>query len=66
MNMTTIIAGLSWVISNWQIIATAFSSISSVALFFMHGNAASDLAELKDFVNSLQVSQAPTSDVKKN
>jgi hypothetical protein len=55
--MTTVIALLQWIIANWQIIATAFSSLSSIALFFMHGNAKSEILLLKQFVDSLQVSQ---------
>lgn len=55
--MMSIIAVFQWVIANWQMIATAFSSIMSVALFFMHGNAKADIQELKQFLDSLQVSQ---------
>jgi hypothetical protein len=55
--MMGVIALIQWLIANWQIIATAFSSISSIALFFMHGNAKQELGELKDFINSLQISQ---------
>lgn len=55
--MTGIIALLTWVVSNWQIIATAFSAFSSIALFFMHGSAKTDIQELQAFIDSLQVSQ---------
>lgn len=55
--MSGIIAVLQWVIANWQIIATAFSSISSIALFFMHGNARAEIQLLHDFIESLQISQ---------
>lgn len=63
--MTTLIGAATWLVSNWQIIATAFSSISSIALFFMHGNAAADLAELQSFVGSLQISQSQSAQLKK-
>ena len=59
--MSGVISLLSWIIQNWQLLATAFSATSSIALFFMHGSAAQELAELKDFVNSLNISQSPTS-----
>lgn len=55
--MNGIIAVLQWVIANWQIIATAFSSISSIALFFMHGSAKAEIQLLHDFIESIQVSQ---------
>lgn len=55
--MSGLIGILQWIIANWQVIATAFSSIMSVALFFMHGNAAADIKLLKQFIDSLQVSQ---------
>ena len=55
--MSGLIAMATWFISNWQMIATAFSAISSISLFFMHGAAKADLAELQTFINSLQISQ---------
>lgn len=58
--MTGIISILQWVISNWQTIATLFSSAASIALFFMHGSAQTDLQELRDFINSIQVSESPS------
>lgn len=58
--MSGLIALLTWIVQNWQIIATAFSSLSSIALFFMHGNARAELQEIKDFIDSIEVSQKPT------
>jgi hypothetical protein len=56
-DMNGAISLLQWIIDNWQIIATAFSSVSSIALFFMHGSARSELQEIRDFINSVSVSQ---------
>jgi hypothetical protein len=57
--VTGILSILQWVVANWSLIATLFSSAASIALFFLHGNAQADLKELRNFVNSLQVSQTP-------
>lgn len=51
------IALLQWLVTNWQLIATIFSSVSSLALFFLHGNAAAELKLIKAFIDSLQISQ---------
>lgn len=56
--MMSIIAAVQWLIANWQLIATVFSSASSLALFFMHGNNKATLQELRDFIDSLQISQS--------
>lgn len=63
--MSGIIAAIQWLIANWQLIATAFSSLASVALFFMHGNAKAELQEIRDFIGSLSVSQ-PNGPIKVN
>jgi hypothetical protein len=55
--MSSIISVLSWIIANWSTLASAFSAIASVSLFFMHGNNAQEIQELKDFINSINVSQ---------
>ena len=55
--MSNIVAGAQWFVANWQLLATVFSSLASVALFFLHGSAAADLKLLKDFVNSLEITQ---------
>lgn len=59
--MASVLGILSWVIDNWQLIATAFSSVMSIALFFMHGNSRTQLQELRDFINSVHLSQNPQS-----
>lgn len=57
--MSGIISVLEWIIANWSMLATLFSSIMSIALFFMHGAAKADIAELQQFINTLQISQTP-------
>ena len=59
--MTSIISALTWIINNWALISTAFSSVASIALFFMHGNNKSELQALRDFVNSVHVRKDPDS-----
>lgn len=53
----SILALLQWVIGHWSQLAAGFSSLASIALFFMNGSAAKELRLLKDFINSLDVSQ---------
>lgn len=63
--MSGLLAALQWLISNWNLIATCFSSLASIVLFFMHGNAKQELQQLKDFVNSLQISQVTPAQAQK-
>ncbi len=60
--MAGIISALSWVINNWQLISTAFSSLASITLFFMHGNNKAELQALRDFITSVHVRQDPSPD----
>lgn len=55
--MAGLLSAFSWLIDNWQTIATAFSALSSISLFFMHGTNKQSLQELRDFINSVHVSQ---------
>lgn len=57
--MTGAIAAISWLVENWSLIATCFSSLASIALFFMHGTNKAQLQELKDFINSVHMSKGP-------
>lgn len=54
--MTGIIGILTWIVNNWQTIVMIGNAAFTVILFFMHGSAASDLQELQQFMNSLNVS----------
>lgn len=57
--MAGIISVLQWIVTNWHLIATVSSLAANVALFFMHGTNAAAVQELRDFVNSIQVTQTP-------
>ena len=57
--MTAVISAFQWVVANWGLIQSILGPHPTVVLFFLHGNAKSEVQELRDFIASVQLSQAP-------